>query len=86
MVKLLDVVSQTGETNLERMLLSQQTGNVYMVFEFCDHDLTGLLEDNVPMSDPQVIYTPPTGITASASQPVDWSTVLCVVAYRLSII
>jgi serine/threonine protein kinase len=53
-VKLIDVVSQTGETNLEKMLVSQSTGNVYMVFEFCDHDLTGLLEDNVPMSDAQV--------------------------------
>jgi len=26
-------------------------GDVFMVFEFCDHDLTGLLESKVPLSD-----------------------------------
>jgi serine/threonine protein kinase len=55
-VRLLDVVSQSGETNVEKLLTSTATGNVYMVFEFCDHDLTGLLEDGVSMSDAQVKY------------------------------
>ena len=31
-------------------------GDVFMVFEFCDHDLTGLLESRVAMSDGQCKY------------------------------
>jgi len=31
-------------------------GHIYMVFEYCDHDITGLLEAQVQMSDAQVKY------------------------------
>jgi serine/threonine protein kinase len=47
-VKLIDVVSSNTKGS---------DGDVYMVFEFCDHDLTGLLEaPEVKFSDVQVKY------------------------------
>lgn len=48
-VKLIDVVSSHDhEEGVE--------GSVFMVFEFCDHDLTGLLEAKVPLPESQVKY------------------------------
>jgi serine/threonine protein kinase len=40
------------------LVIDNKTGEVYMVFEYCDHDLTGLLESNHghDISDAQVKY------------------------------
>jgi serine/threonine protein kinase len=47
-VKLIDVVSSNTKGS---------DGDVYMVFEYCDHDLTGLLEaPEVKFTDAQVKY------------------------------
>ena len=49
-VKLLDVVSSHTYTP------HFKDGDVFMVFEFCDHDLTGLMESRAQISDAQVKY------------------------------
>jgi serine/threonine protein kinase len=46
-VRLLDVVASDE---------AQREGDVFMVFEFCEHDLTGLLESGLPITDAQLKY------------------------------
>jgi cyclin-dependent kinase 12/13 len=62
LVCLRDVVSSHQYINLHSSNAAAESkqqfreGDVFMVFEFCDHDLTGLLESKVPITDSQIKY------------------------------
>jgi serine/threonine protein kinase len=58
-IKILKELKALQSDNIVQLkeVVSSKDGDVYMVFEFCDHDLTGLLEsDTVQISDSQVKY------------------------------
>jgi len=53
-IKILKAVRHPNIVHLRDVVSSHvpgREGDVFMVFEFCDHDLTGLLESKVPLSD-----------------------------------